>query len=139
MSLIAELSLAELRIEFARWRETRCPRHVPTPLQENTVALLSTHSTSELLKTLGINHQMLKRWRRRYGDEPTQVSAPLRGAFVPLEAGEEPRRPAAERFDSMLKITRQTPDGTALSVEGQLTLSQWRVAITLLQTEAVAR
>lgn len=139
MVLSAELSLAELQVEFARWRATRSPRQVPTPLRVNTVALLSKHSTSEILKTLKINHTMLKRWRERYGEEPPPVSAPSQKEFVTLSAADELTAPASERFDSRLKITRQAADGTALSLEGELTLSQWRVAMTLLTTEEVAR
>ena len=139
MALTAELSLTELQMEFVRWRETRSPRQVPTPLRVNAVALLGVHSTSEILKTLKINHQMLKRWRRRYGDEPEATATPPSTAFVPLNAGHEVTLPSSERLESRLKITRQTVDGTALSVEGELTLSQWRVAMTLLTAEGVAR
>lgn len=139
MPLVAELSLAELQREFVRWRETRSSRQVPTPLRVNAIALLGEHSVSEILKTLGINHQMLTRWRRRYGDDPQRVSVPSQGAFVPLNAAREVTPSASERFDSRLKITRQTADGTALSVEGELTLAQWRVAMTLLTAEGVEK
>lgn len=139
MTLVPELSLAELQGEFLRWRETRRPRQVPTPLRVNAVALLSTHSASEILNTLGINHQMLKRWRGRYGDTSETSTPPASAAFVPLTGGDEVMSPSFERLESRLKITRQSADGTALSMEGELTLSQWRMAMTLLKAEGVSR
>lgn len=132
MAVEPELSLAELRDAFARWRQTRRPRQIPPALGANAVALLGRHRTNEILRALGIDHRTLMRWKRQYGAD--EAVAPSTPAFVALPA---PVPPAAVVEDEALALTltRQAGDGTALSLDGTLTLGQWRAALTLLTAE----
>lgn len=138
MILEPELSLAELQDAFARWRQTRRPRQIPPALGANAVALLGRHRTNEILRTLGIDHRTLMRWKRQYG-EGEAVTSPT-PAFVALPAPASPVvAPRATEEALALTLTRQAGDGTALSLDGQLTLGQWRAALTLLVAEEVAQ
>ena len=136
MILKPELSLAELQEAFARWRQTRRPRQIPPALGANAVALLGQHRTTEILKALRIDHRTLKRWKGQYGGGAEAAPKVSAAAFVTLAPPPSVAAEAAcEVSDTMLKFTRQAGDGTALSVEGRLTLAQWRAAMSLLQSE----
>lgn len=137
MVLEPELSLAELQDAFARWRQTRRPRQIPPALGANAVALLGRHRTNEILRALGIDHRTLMRWKRQYG-EGEAVSPPT-PAFVALPAPAPPAVAVAKQEALALTLTRQAGDGTALSLDGKLTLGQWRAALTLLVAEEVVR
>jgi hypothetical protein len=133
MSLKPKLNLAELQEAFARWRETRRPRQIPAALGANAVALLERHGTNEILRTLGIDHRTLMRWKRRYG------KAEAAPAFVELPAPTPAlEAPVVEGEALALTLTRHAGDGTALSLEGELTPEQWRVAVALLAAAEVA-
>lgn len=131
MAVESEVSLAELQDAFARWRQTRRPRQIPAALGAQAVALLGRYRTNELLRALKIDHRTLMRWKRQYGEG--DAVGPPAPAFVALPAP----APAAEAEDETLALTltRQAGDGTALSLAGQLTLGQWRAALTLLAAE----
>lgn len=134
MSLEPELNLAELQEAFARWRETRRPRQIPAALGANAVALLGRHRTNEILRTLGIDHRTLMRWKRRYG--AGEAAAALAPAFValppaPVVAGAA----VAEEEALTLTLSRQAGDGAVWSLAGTLTPGQWRAALTLLAAE----
>ena len=137
MVLEPELSLAELQEAFARWRQTRRPRQIPPALGANAVALLGRHRTNEILRALGIDHRTLMRWKRQYGED--EAVAPPTPAFVALPAPPPPAEAVATEEALALTLTRQAGDGTALSLDGKLTLGQWRAALTLLVAEEVAR
>lgn len=133
MNLEAELSLSELQEAFAEWRQTRRPRKIPPKLGANAVALLGQHRTNEILRTLGIDHRTLMRWKREYGTEQGSGADGRAGAFVALPSSPEAAaQSVAKALATPLKVTRHACDGTALSLEGQLTLSQWRAALSLL-------
>lgn len=136
MAVEPELSLAELQDAFARWRQTRRPRQIPAALGAQAVALLGRHGTNEILRTLGIDHRTLMRWKRQYGEgEAVALPAP---AFVALPAAPVATA-VAEDEPLALRLTRQGSDGMALSLDGTLTLGQWRAALTLLAAEDLAR
>lgn len=133
MALPAELTLEQLQEALAQWRQTRRPRQIPAALGANAVALLGRHRTNELLRALRIDHRTLRRWQRQYGDEAQGASRASTPAFVALPVATAPA--AAEETEATLKVTRQARDGTALSLEGTLTLRHWRAALTLLAAE----
>jgi hypothetical protein len=128
MTISAKLNLADLQAAFAEWRETRQPRSVPTALRVNTLALLGQHPTGEILRTLGINHSMLRRWKDQQGigSGPAFVALPGPGATSGAERTVGPNRDTA-----VLNLTiRREADSLALS--GELSLAQWRAALSLL-------
>jgi len=128
MTISAKLNLADLQAAFAEWRETRQPRSVPTALRVNTLALLGQHPTGEILRTLGINHSMLRRWKDQHGigSGPAFVALPGPGA-----ASGGGRTVGPNRDTAVLNLTiRREADSLALS--GELSLAQWRAALSLL-------
>ena len=136
MKLAPELSLSELQEAFAAWRQTRKPRKIPSALGANAVALLGQHRTNEILRALGIDHRTLMRWKRECETEQSAVPHEADRVFIALPAEEtSPAAPVVETSATRLKVTRQARDGTQLSLEGQLTLLQWRAALSLLSAE----
>lgn len=63
MNIAPQLSLSELQHAFAHWRQRRQPRSVPEELRQQALGLLLRHSRTELIRALGINYSMLKRWQ----------------------------------------------------------------------------
>lgn len=140
MALEAELNLSALSEAFSRWRQTRRPRHIPTELRINAVALLSQHRTTEILRTLRLDHRTLMRWKRAYDEASESRTPPTPPGFIALPATAAPVDVAArEAQQPSLKVTRHGDDGTVLSLEGRLTLAQWRLAVTLLGVEEAMR
>ncbi len=132
MSTNHQLNLSEVQEAFTQWRVHRQPRHVPDTLREQAVSLLKAHKIGEVVKALGIKHQMLHRWKRAL----TEVAQPAMNSgavFLPLP-GVSPVLPVVNSTAplSPLTLTRHAVDGSAYSLAGSLSLEQWRVAVTLL-------
>ncbi len=72
MSTNHQLNLSEVQEAFTQWRVHRQPRHVPDTLREQAVSLLKAHKIGEVVKALGIKHQMLHRWKQAL----TEVAQP---------------------------------------------------------------
>jgi len=123
------LTLEQLQQAFAEWRQTRQPRRVPTELRLNTLALVNVHGTAVVLRALKLSHSVLDRWKRKYDAQPEAergfVALPVAPQFTPEVV------PAAS---SALRLTlRREPQGLVLS--GELSLAQWRMALSLLELE----
>ena len=126
MNRAPQLSLSELQHAFAQWRQTRQPRYVPDELRQQALGLLSRHSRTALTRALGINDSMLKRWQSR------PAGSARNSDFVELH---EVIALAASRAENSgpLKLTvRRDPE--ALTLSGELSVAQWRAALSLLET-----
>jgi hypothetical protein len=132
MNIGPQLSLTELQHAFAQWRQTRQPRYVPDELRQQALGLLSRHSRTELTRALGINYSMLKRWQVRRSDE--SVSS----AFVELSAAMSNENTALTLAQTearvLLKLSVRR-EAEALTVSGELSVAQWRAALSLLEPE----
>jgi hypothetical protein len=96
------------------------------------VRLLSEYKACEIKAALNINHRTLKQWKqdcRERGRDP--YSEPT-SAFISLPVVEPPLGEAGALSNASLKITRSGGDGSAISLEGTLSLAQWRCALSLL-------
>jgi len=120
---------------LAAWRTHRQPRHVPHELREQIVALLEPYSVAEIVRTLRINYQMLNQWRRQLSEaaEPPVAEAPPAFIALPAAVVVEPASAALPA----LTITHHQGSGSAVSLQGQLSVAQWRQALSLLDREAV--
>ena len=121
--------LDEVQAAFAHWRASGWPRHTPPVLRAQAVSLLARHSVSEVMKALRVDHRRLSRWRRELstGDAPVGVDA-----FIELPAvapAETPVVPASV----WLTLTHHTDDGSAVSIQGELSAAQWHWALGLLR------
>lgn len=116
------LTLAAVAAQFADWRQTRYQWSTPAVLKAQAVELLATHSPSQVVQGLKINHATFKRWRQEVGDSPVP-------AFVSL-----PTTTAVTAVDDriQLKVARHRLDGEAVSIEATLNERQWRWAVGLL-------
>jgi transposase-like protein len=110
---------------------------VPSELRLNTLALLGQHRVAEVLQVLGINHSMLSRWKRQY--DVTASGAGVEAGFVALPTRAESRDseslvepPPLEAAQLRLTIRR---DAQGLSLSGDMSLTQWRTALSLLELE----
>lgn len=132
MSTNHQHSLSEVQEAFAQWRVHRQPRQVPDTLREQAVSLLQAHKIGEVVKALGIKHQMLHCWKRGLAT-PAESSPDSGAVFLPLPAV-SPTLPAISDREplSPLTLTRHAVDGSACSLAGSLSLEQWRIAVTLL-------
>ena len=103
--------------QFAQWRAERAHRReaVPETLRKQTVALLAHHRQTHILKALGINSNMLRRWR----DESLEETLPPSSGFIEL-TGDEPVRAAA----SALSLNLDYGDGRVCRIEADFSLSQ---------------
>lgn len=130
MNLSPQLSLVELQQAFSEWRQTRQPRYVPDELRKQALGLLSQHSRTELTRALGINYSMLIRWKRQY--EATETAA---AGFVslPVNGAEKPERVSAPLESVPLRLTIRR-EAETLTLSGELSLAQWRSALSLLET-----
>ena len=126
------LSLIELQNELTYWRSHRQPRHIPQPIREQAVRLLSQHKACEIKNALNINHRTLKQWKESDSEAVPVVSPQDTPGFIPLPTI-EPLVPVLST-PSMpeLKMIRHAGDGSAVSVEGTLSLEQWSSVLSLL-------
>ena len=102
--------------QFAQWRAERAHRReaVPETLRQQAVALLAHHRQTHILKALGINSNMLRRWR----DAALEATVPS-SAFIELTT-DEPVRAAA----SALSLNLDYGDGRVCRIEADFSLSQ---------------
>ena len=128
-------SLSEVQAAFVQWRESGKPRHTPAALREQAVALLASHSMSEVMQALRVDHRRLSRWRRALFPPP--AAEPMSG-FVelpPAGVGKATRAVAAPA-SAQLTFTRQAGEGCTVSVAGELRAEHWRWALGLLEEAA---
>jgi hypothetical protein len=122
------LNLQALQDELNQWRSTRTTHRIPSKLKARAVELLKDHKVSTVINTLGINSKMLKQWQQQYAlaelPEPGFVSLP---AISSCDVSHEP-------LSLALKISVSTPEGSALSLEGDLSLEYWHSAISLFSS-----
>jgi len=124
-------TLAEVSDAFTHWRQTRTRPRTPELLQQQVVLLLSRYRVNEVLKTLGLCHKNVKRWKQRWlpaqevvvGDPAAFVALPMNAEIVSQPLPVAPIE---------LKLSRQSGDGALLSVEGSLSKAQWHWALSLL-------
>lgn len=129
------LSLSEVQAGFAHWRASGKTRHTPAALREQAVALLASHSMSEVMRTLRVDHRRLSRWRQAF----SAVPPPLPQSFVelPSVAMAAPATPTSEPVSASLTLTRQAADGRAVSIGAELPAEHWRWALRLLEQAAL--
>lgn len=121
------LTLEQLQQAFAEWRQTRQPRSVPTELRLNALALVQEHGTAAVLRALELSHSVLDRWKRKYETQPQAAQG-----FVTLPMAPEVHAEMAPAVRSALRLTvRREAQGVVLS--GELSLAQWRAALSLLE------
>jgi hypothetical protein len=137
MPLNRPLSLSDLQTELAHWRRHRQPRHIPHAIREQAVRLLSEHKACEIKTALNINHRTLKRWKQECRERGWDRYDETSNTFITLPVLEPPPGASSALLNTPLKITRHGRDGSALSVEGSLSLEQWRCALGLLASEEV--
>jgi hypothetical protein len=125
-------TLAEVSDAFTHWRQTRTRPRTPELLQQQVVLLLSHYRTNEVLKTLGLCHKNVKRWKQRWLPAQEEVSVADPAAFVALPMSAEIVSAALPVAAIELKLSRQTRDGVMLSLEGSLSKAQWHWALGLL-------
>lgn len=119
------LTLGAVAEQFGEWRRIRTKAHTPLSLKRQAVGLLESCSQSQVLKGLGISHEMLKRWQREVGGTASNE------VFVELPAAVVESTTAVVE-SARLKVTRQRTNGERLSIEGELNERQWRWAFALL-------
>jgi len=99
------LSLESVASQFASWRATRPIRGLtPVSLQQQVVALKNTYSISQIILTLGINTEALKRWSAKHQHNDNTIFIPL-----PDEAVSHTPKPSAT-------ITCEFPNGIRLTL-----------------------
>lgn len=132
MAINTSPTLASVKEQFSAWRQTRTNLKTPLALKEQAVGLLVEHGISQVCKSLDVNHDMVKRWRREVLTQPLGAAA-----FVELPAAATPAAitPAAVAVDDRLDLTliHQSVDGSTMSLSGQLSPEQWRQALQLLR------
>lgn len=127
--ILAKSCLLAIAEALNVWRSHRRPPHVPHELREQMVALLDYYSVAEIVRTLRINHQMLKQWRRQFAAaEPSGGEANPAFIALPPAVAVEP----ASAVLPALTITHHRGSGQAVSLQGQLNVAQWRQALSLL-------
>jgi transposase-like protein len=123
--------LADVQAAFAQWRHTRTTARTPLALRQQAVGLLAEHRISEVMSALGVNHGQLSRWRREVS---TATGVTTDSAFIELPTALCPAPEVAlPPAGVSLTLTRAAPDGSAVSITGQLSEAQWRWALRLLQ------
>ena len=127
----SQASLADVQAAFAEWRRTRTTRRTPRVLRQQAVGLLAEHRISEVMRALGVNHDQLSRWRRAVSTAPGTTTD---DAFIelPMVSDPTPALPIPSS-DVALTLARQAPDGSVVSISGQLSEAHWRWALRLLQ------
>jgi hypothetical protein len=148
-------TLEHVRHAFEQWRQQKHHRDpIPQPLRQQALTLLGRYPASQITKTLRINHTMLRQWQEKLtastlaapktvvadNDHP-YGSADASSDAASLEFIELPRvselAEITEREPQLsLTWSAQRSTGQQLSVKGQLTLTQWRQAVQLLNQEA---
>jgi len=124
-------NLAEVQSAFAAWRQRGRTRTTPLVLRAQAVNLLAEYSVRAVMKALHVDYRRLSRWRRELS--VSAVPLPDNG-FVELPAAPL-KKPAVTAPPPLtqLTLTRQAPDGSALSISAELSEAQWRWALGLLQ------
>jgi hypothetical protein len=129
-----KLTLSELKQEWTEWRTNGRSRQTPLHLKEQALAQLKIHKASVVVKTLGLNSTMLKRWKQEKGANSTDLST----SFITLPAI-TPNIAESSQLTFPLKITHHVSDGSALSLEGRLSIAHWQAALTLLTSKEPQR
>lgn len=128
MSKPSSPSLADVQAAFIQWRRTRTTRRTPPALRRHAVGLLAEHRISDVMAALGVDHRRLSRWRREVS---ALTGSTADGDFIELPMASRPA--PVPSVGVSLTLTRQAGDGSALSIAGQLSETQWRWALRLLQ------
>ncbi len=124
-------SLEEVQAAFARWRASGQVWRTPPTLRAQAVGLLTRHRIGEVTKALGVDHQRLSRWRSELSTSRVAVTAE---EFVELPPARVEESLMAGVADSAsLTLTRHAGDGSAISIQGQLSAAPWRWALALLR------
>lgn len=129
MKTSPSLTLEQLQQALAEWRQTRQPRAVPTELRLNALALEQAYGSAVVLRALELSHSVLARWKQKH-----RLAAQTGPRFVALPVAPEGATQAAASVKTTLRLTvRRDPQGLALS--GDMSVSQWREALSLLEAE----
>lgn len=113
-------NISELEKELSEWRQSRNGRRgreIPQELKKQAVELLSEYSAWQLQKILGINSCSIKKWKEELSSQPVFIALPM----VPLKE----KRDLSESLELKLSFGEW-------SLEGNLSLKDWHMAIGLL-------
>ena len=124
-------SLRDVQAAFAHWRASGTPRRTPPALRAQAVSLLSHHRISEVINALGLDHRRLSRWRRALS--ASEHAVPVNDFIALPMASDLASALPIPSSGVALTLTRQAPDGSAISISGQLSDAQWRWALRLLR------
>lgn len=124
-------AISEVEAEFSHWRQTRTSLLTPESLKQQALSLLPHYSISDVCKRLRENHQTLKRWRRQHQPQATSQ------AFIelPLSSRQQQPPPSTADYPICITLSRKMSDGSAISVQGELSQPQWQWALQLLQQQ----
>lgn len=119
--MINPITLESVTSAFNDWRTQRTSlgARIPLSLQQQAIQLLQTHSTSQVIKALNINHKMLKRWQQQQADTPACE-------FINLT-----RDPLADH--ASLQVILHNAQGGKMTITG-ITLSQLTTLTTAFST-----
>lgn len=128
-------SLSDVAAQYAHWRSNR--EHLsetPELLQQQTVGLLGHYSLNQIMTTLGISYDALKRWRQRWDAVSSVPSVPAMADFVELPALSPVEDTVGTTSCSPLSLTlsQSQDDGRVLRIEATLAAAQWRTVFGLL-------
>ena len=137
MSAVPESPLEEVAREFAEWRRNRTTLQTPDALRRKALELLSRYRVSEVLNALNLSHKCLKRWQQTLSP-PTPTPPPSTSsqvAFMPLPLPSS-ANDSLQPPPTSLTLTHHGADGSRVSIEGELSIEQWRGVIGLLREAA---
>jgi hypothetical protein len=121
-------SLQVLQDDLNQWRSTRTTRHIPPKFKTRAVALLKNHKVSAVIDALGINSKMLRQWQQQ--PVPSELPEPNFVSLPVISACDI----SHNTLMLALKISVSTPEGSGLSLEGNLSLDHWHSAVSLFNS-----
>jgi len=133
----ASLSLEQVAQAFSDWRASGRTRRTPSQLQRQAASLLDQHSVSTVIKALGLDRKRLKVWRQALLSNEPAVSPSPDFHDVPAANRQMTPMPLGTLDSSglSLTLTRQSADGSAVSISGHLEAAGWRWALKLLRED----
>lgn len=115
--------LLDVEKELSEWRKSKNidkKREIPDYLRIQIVDLLPRYTGNQIHRKLGVNSTTLKKWKKKYKKAEDFF------IHIPKLSEEEIKESSKEKM--LLKISRGE-----CSIEGNLSLNEWNVAISLLE------
>lgn len=131
--MLSNYSLEELKDKLNIWRKGKVKgKEVPLEYKNRAVELLSEHKVNEIQRELNLSSKTFNRWRDSYS-----VVSCSKDFFVslPLPDVLEDVCEAKENYavkNLLLKLSRHTISGEVFTLEGNLSVKEWKCAFGLL-------